>query len=185
MKKIYFFTLMLALGFMVVACTPQAQEQATDALTEKSSEVMEDDGDAMKDDGTSMKVPAPGVDPSSVDEMIVNEDGEAMKDDGDAITDDGDAMEAQTKVFNVGGVNFAFDVKEIRVKKGDTVTINFTSDGGFHDWTVAEFNAATSRVNSGGSTSVTFVADKAGTFEYYCSVGSHRALGMVGNLIVE
>jgi plastocyanin len=29
------------------------------------------------------------------------------------------------------------------------------------------------------------VADKKGTFEYYCSVGQHRALGMKGKLVVE
>lgn len=105
---------MLALGFVVVACTPQVQQQATDVLTEESDDAMEnkkdgeammDDGDAMKkdgeamkddvmkdgdamegdgevmkkEDGTSMKVPAPGVDPDSVDEMIVNENGDAME----------------------------------------------------------------------------------------------------------
>jgi len=40
-------------------------------------------------------------------------------------------------------------------------------------------------VTPGTPTSVTFVADKTGTFEYYCSVGNHRAQGMVGKLIVE
>lgn len=34
-------------------------------------------------------------------------------------------------------------------------------------------------------TSVTFVADETGTFEYYCSVGNHRGQGMIGKLIVE
>ena len=34
-------------------------------------------------------------------------------------------------------------------------------------------------------TFVEFTVDKTGTFEYYCSVGQHRANGMVGNLIVE
>jgi len=91
----------------------------------------------------------------------------------------------EARVFNVGGTNFAFDVKEIRVKEGDTVTINFVSNGGFHDWVVDEFDAATAQVNTDGTTSVTFVADKAGTYEYYCSVGNHRAQGMVGTLIVE
>lgn len=88
-------------------------------------------------------------------------------------------------VVDVSGVNFAFDVPEIRVKEGDTVTINFTSAEGFHDWVVDEFDAATERVRDGGQTSVTFVAGAAGTYEYYCSVGNHRALGMVGTLIVE
>ncbi len=88
-------------------------------------------------------------------------------------------------VITVKGVDFAYDVKEIRVKKGDTVTLNFESEAGFHDWVVDEFSARTEKVRAGGKTSVTFVADKTGTFEYYCSVGSHRANGMVGNLIVE
>ncbi len=89
------------------------------------------------------------------------------------------------KVFTVKGVNHAFDVKEIVVQKGDTVTINFESTDGFHDWVVDEFDAATKKVQPGTPTSVTFVADAAGTFEYYCSVGSHRAQGMVGKLIVQ
>jgi nitrite reductase (NO-forming) len=40
-------------------------------------------------------------------------------------------------------------------------------------------------VNGGETTSVEFVADKTGTFEYYCSVGAHRAMGMTGSLVVE
>ena len=30
-----------------------------------------------------------------------------------------------------------------------------------------------------------FTADKVGSFEYYCSVGSHRSMGMKGVLKVE
>ncbi len=89
------------------------------------------------------------------------------------------------KVFNVTAKNFAFSVTEIKVKKGDKVTINFSSTDGYHDWVVDEFKAATQKVQTGGSTSVTFTADKAGIYEYYCSVGSHRKMGMVGKLIVE
>lgn len=89
------------------------------------------------------------------------------------------------KIFAIEGVNFAFSQKEIRVKKGDTVRINFTSKDGFHNLVIDEFNAATDDVQTGGSTSVEFVADKAGSFEYYCSIGSHRQLGMKGTLIVE
>ena len=87
--------------------------------------------------------------------------------------------------ITVTGRNFAFSQNEIRVKKGDVVTINFTSTEGFHDWVVDEFNASTKSVNPGTPTSVTFTASKTGTFEYYCSVGQHRQFGMKGNLIVE
>lgn len=87
--------------------------------------------------------------------------------------------------FDITGKNFEFSQDEIRVKKGDTVTINFESTSGFHDWGVDAFDAWTDRVDTGGTTSVTFVANQAGQFEYYCSVGSHRANGMFGTLIVE
>ena len=63
------------------------------------------------------------------------------------------------KVFDISGTNFAYNVKEIRVQQGDTVTINFTSADVFHDWVVDEFDAETARVQTGGSSSVTFVAD--------------------------
>ncbi|OGH88129.1 MAG: hypothetical protein A3J93_00085 [Candidatus Magasanikbacteria bacterium RIFOXYC2_FULL_42_28] len=87
--------------------------------------------------------------------------------------------------FDVSGVNFAFDLKEIKVKKGQTITINFKSDMGFHDLVIDEFNVRTPQLKDPGTANVTFVADKVGTFEYYCSVGQHRVNGMVGNLIVE
>lgn len=92
--------------------------------------------------------------------------------------------------FVVTGQNFRFfmnDVEnpDITVKQGDTVRIEFTSTEGFHDWVVDEFSAATERVSSGDSTFVEFVASEKGVFEYYCSVGEHRANGMNGRFIVE
>ncbi|OGY88992.1 MAG: hypothetical protein A3B30_02780 [Candidatus Komeilibacteria bacterium RIFCSPLOWO2_01_FULL_52_15] len=92
---------------------------------------------------------------------------------------------SQKKTFNITARNFSFSLKEIRVKKGDTVTINLSNSDGFHDWVLDEFNARTKQIGVGSSDSVTFVVDNTGTFEYYCSVGQHRAAGMKGNLIVE
>lgn len=104
---------------------------------------------------------------------------------GSSMMEKDGAMMGETKVFKITGENFKFSQTEIRVKKGDRVKINFESIGGFHDWTIAEFNAKTSQVNAGGKTLVEFVADKTGEFEYYCSVGQHRQMGMKGKLIVE
>lgn len=89
------------------------------------------------------------------------------------------------RAFTLDSFSFGYSETELRVNEGDTVTINLTNSGGFHDWVVDEFNAATDKISAGDATSVTFVADKVGTFEFYCSVGSHRAQGMVGSLIVE
>ena len=94
------------------------------------------------------------------------------------------------KTFVLTGDNFNFvmdDSKgpELRVNEGDKVRVEFTSTDGFHDFVVDEFKAATQKVRAGNSTSVEFLADRKGTFEYYCSVGSHRQQGMKGNLVVE
>ena len=97
----------------------------------------------------------------------------------------------EVKTFFMTGENFKFfldgvDNPDIRVNKGDTVRVEFSSTQGVHDWVVDEFNAATGQVrDTDGSTFVEFIANEIGTFEYYCSVGQHRANGMKGNLIVE
>jgi len=97
----------------------------------------------------------------------------------------------EMKTFILTGENFKFmkdgkDNPVIMVNEGDKVRIEFTSVGGMHDWKLDEFNAATEIVRDGeGMTFVEFVADKKGTFEYYCSVGQHRANGMKGMFIVE
>ena len=90
-----------------------------------------------------------------------------------------------TKTINIAGSNFSFDLTEIKVKKGEKVKIIFNNKEGFHDWVIDEFNARTPKLQSGQTAEVEFVADKTGSFEYYCSIGSHRAMGMKGELIVE
>lgn len=90
-----------------------------------------------------------------------------------------------TKEFTVEGSPYMFSLKEMRVKKGDIVKVTFVNKEGMHDWVVDEFNARTKQLKAGESDTVTFVADTAGTFEYYCSVGTHRQMGMVGKLVVE
>lgn len=127
--------------------------------------------------------------PKSTNEVTAAGENTATEDDTnlteDEATSEEDTPAGETRSFEISGTNYAYDVSEIRVQEGDTVTINFVSDEGYHDWVVDEFAAATEKVQPGTPTSVTFVADTAGTYEYYCSVGSHRANGMVGTLIVE
>jgi len=91
-----------------------------------------------------------------------------------------DIEEPPMEVFDITAKNFSFSVVEIRVRKGGRVKINLKVGEGLHDWVVDELDARTIRAGGGSNTSVEFVADKAGTFEYYCSVGSHRQMGMVG-----
>lgn len=89
------------------------------------------------------------------------------------------------KTFTVTGDNFAFDLKEINVSKGATVRILFQNSIGSHDWRLEGYEVGTKVLGAGQSETVEFVADQAGQFEYYCSVGRHREMGMKGNLIVQ
>lgn len=83
--------------------------------------------------------------------------------------------------IKLGAKDFEYDQKEIHVKKGDKVKITLTSDDGGHGFTIPEYN-----VTINGNGSAEFTADKAGTFEYHCSVmcGSGHSK-MTGKLIVE
>lgn len=84
----------------------------------------------------------------------------------------------------VTGNKFSFTPSTITVEKGTVVKLTFKNIEGFHDLKLDEFNVATPQINGGEEATVTFTADKAGSFEYYCSVGNHRAMGMVGMLTV-
>jgi len=128
--------------------------------------------------------PRPINNPTS-DNTEVTDDVEVVEDEGSI-----NSGSSEVKTFKLTGQNFKFlmDGQEnpvLLVSKGDRVRIEFTSTEGFHDWKVDEFGAATEKVKDGESTFVEFVADKTGTFEYYCSVGSHRANGMKGQIIVN
>lgn len=82
--------------------------------------------------------------------------------------------------------DFSFDQKELRVKSGDVLTVTFKNEGRMqHDWTVEGENIATKTINSGEADVIQFIAPATGTYETFCSVGTHRTMGMVGKLIVE
>lgn len=97
----------------------------------------------------------------------------------------GGAMESEQGTIVVNGSSFAFSPKSITVKKGEKVTILFKNTGGVHDFTIDEFDIKTKQIQSGQSEEVSFTPTETGTFEYYCSVGNHRQMGMTGTLIVE
>lgn len=93
--------------------------------------------------------------------------------------------ELAVREFKVEGTSFAFNPMTIEVNEGERVRIVFTNKAGMHDWKLDEFNAATKVLSVVQTETVEFVADKAGTYEYYCSVGNHRQQGMAGKFVVK
>lgn len=84
------------------------------------------------------------------------------------------------------GTEFKFVPDTLTVKKGEKVRLTFKNTGKMtHDWVVDELDARTSIIDGGEEEVVEFTPDKAGMFDYYCSVGKHREMGMVGKITVE
>ncbi len=95
------------------------------------------------------------------------------------------AVMGAVKEFTVSGTNFKFTPATLSVNKGDKVRITFKNTGGTHDFAIDEFNAKSKTINGGTEDVLEFTANKAGIFEYYCSVGKHREMGMKGTLMVQ
>lgn len=91
----------------------------------------------------------------------------------------------QTVTFNVSASQFSFSPNVLTVNKGDTVVINFTPTDVPHGFSLPDFNVSLSG-EPGETATATFVADKAGTFTFACSVmcGSGHA-DMKGTFIVN
>jgi len=123
-----------------------------------------------------------------MDDVVENGDSTMPVEDDStpgSMMDGGEGMMAgSVKEFTVVATPFKFDIAEIKVKKGDKVKVVFKNDKGTHDWVIDEFNIRTKVLEAGQTDTVEFIADKSGSFEYYCSVNNHRQMGMVGKFIV-
>lgn len=85
------------------------------------------------------------------------------------------------------GRNFEFSQNEITANPGDVVTVNYSVDGGSHDFVIDELDVQSEVIGSSDTTTVTFTVpeDAAGqTYAFYCSIGNHRSLGMEGQIVI-
>ncbi len=90
---------------------------------------------------------------------------------------------ARTITLTTG--TMSFDQKEIRVKLGETITINMNNDSFVpHSFDVDEFDVHAG-LGMQGTNSVTFTAHRVGEYKFYCGVSGHENAGMIGTLIVE
>lgn len=90
-----------------------------------------------------------------------------------------------TRVINVEAFRFDFNPNPLVVNKGEKVKLIITSTDVAHGFALSEFNI-NAQLLAGKPTTIEFVADKQGTFRFFCSVycgGGHS--GMRGKLIVK
>lgn len=85
------------------------------------------------------------------------------------------------KEFTIDAKNYEFDLKEIKVNKGDTVKITLKNSQGMHAVKFEGFNKEVQ-----GNKTISFVADKTGEFKYVCSIFCGTGHDqMIGKLIVQ
>lgn len=108
---------------------------------------------------------------------------------GNDNNDNANAASPQAGQANAGGneaititaKNFEFDRPEIKVKKGDTVSITLKNGQGMHSIKIDGYDQEIKKDKT-----VTFAADKAGEFKFYCATQCGAGHGdMTGTLIVE
>lgn len=92
------------------------------------------------------------------------------------------AIESFTEVID-GKYYPKFSPNKLTVNKGDLVKIKITNIKGTHDFKIDEFGIYTETPLNQEMT-VEFVADKVGSFEYYCTKPGHRQNGQWGTLKV-
>ncbi|MFX3635217.1 MAG: cupredoxin domain-containing protein [Candidatus Pristimantibacillus sp.] len=85
------------------------------------------------------------------------------------------------KDITVSATNFEFDQKDIKLNVGDTVNLTLKNVNGNHGLEIPDLD-----VNIMNGETKTFTVDKAGTYEYHCSIqcGSGHN-DMVGTITVS
>lgn len=93
--------------------------------------------------------------------------------------------EAIVKEFLIIAKQWSFVPDTITVSKGDTVRLKITSVDVTHGFALPDFDVSVN-LQPGEEEVIEFVADKEGTFRFYCSVfcGSGHS-SMDGNLVVQ
>lgn len=112
-------------------------------------------------DGVTQEVPAPGA--GDVEEMIVEPQ--------------------EAREIEVSGDEYSFSPSSITATAGERLRVTFKNTGKLsHNFTIAELGVATKTISPGQSDTVEFTVEGEKTLTFYCSVGSHRSLGMEGDL---
>jgi len=175
MKKNFALALISVLILVGAGCTTVSNKQAD------SEPVQEIPMDESENNATSTEME---------DGVIV--EGETMMDvtstenmEGEMINEDSTSTETSDAItIAVIAKQWEFVPSTITVKKGQIVTLTITSTDVTHGFALPDFNI-NSTFEAGKTTTVTFTADKTGSFSFFCSVicgEGHR--DMKGTLVV-
>ena len=131
---------------------------------------------------------SPTTSSQDIKQVNLPEDGSSNSSETKPSSEGTTENDQEAMVIDLAVSNYKFSQDQLTVKAGQTVTIKLQNTEGFHDLVIDELGAASEQIGTGQETSVTFTVPESAagqTYEYYCSVGNHRELGMVGLLVIE
>lgn len=96
-----------------------------------------------------------------------------------------EAADATVQTVTLEAGSFYYKPNVINAKVGDKIKVVMSSKDMMHDFVIDELDVKLPITKSGETNEVEFTVTKAGTFEFYCSVGQHRKNGQVGTLVVK
>lgn len=177
----YFFSLLAVLALVGAGCAANSDSQtSTDASTDTELVVGQDVGEPTEVDAEETESTAGTVNAEVTFETV---DSENTTDENTVPVFEVVLGEQADVELDMEAGNFFFDTKEIRVSPGDRVSITFTKNSGFHTFVIDELDLSFT-VTEGEVLNFTAPSEP-GSYPIYCDIGSHRAFGMEGVLIVE
>ena len=92
-------------------------------------------------------------------------------------------LTGETKTFDIVATNWEFTPSLIEVNLGDKVELHLTSSQGTHGIAFLEFEVSET-LREGEDIHTEFIADKTGTFNFFCTVPCGKGHGGMRGLIV-
>ncbi|MBI5794498.1 cupredoxin domain-containing protein [Candidatus Uhrbacteria bacterium] len=174
-------SLLAVLALVGAGCTAQNNSQTSaEANTDTQLVVGQDVGQPTQVDADDSQPSA-----APADAGIIQEDaqtGTAADGNGVPVTEVILGETPDVKI-EMEADNFSFKPNVINASPGDRISITFTKNSGFHTFVIDEANVEFTVVEG---QILNFTApDVPGSYPIYCDIGSHRAFGMEGTLIVK
>jgi uncharacterized cupredoxin-like copper-binding protein len=118
--------------------------------------------------------------------------GDDSSDSGSSASGSGSSSSAGSSSGGAGGVKiseteFKLDPSSAKVDKAGKATFKVTNNGKIVHALEVEGpgeEAETDSIDPGKSATLTVDLSKAGTYEMYCPIGNHKAMGMEGKVVV-
>ena len=175
---------------------PQAEASA-DSVSDESQSAPALEEDVSSDDTQSDDSQEPAADEPTTDDTQEPAPDEPTTDDtqepaaDEPTTDDTQEPAADDVVvepvnYSVDAFDFGYSSSTLNAKVGQQVTVTLNNTGtGSHNFVIDALSVNSGVISGGESTTFTFTPSQSGTFEFYCSIGSHKNMGMLGSLVVS